>query len=175
MPAATRRFAENNPLRQGFIRMDATTREQYLSSQIFTATPERLHLMLIDGAQRFARQLRDALVAGDNEASTIAGERCRDVLSEMLLCVERSGNDAATRLRSIYTFLIREIAESQIRRQSERVDGVLNVLGIERETWALVCEQAGPRDYRTDAHHADGSVPSFEPPAMPIESFSVRA
>ncbi|MEX2188155.1 MAG: flagellar export chaperone FliS [Pirellulales bacterium] len=155
--------------------MDAATREQYLSAQIFTASPERLHLMLIDGAIRFATQLKTALAADDNEAATTVGERCRNVLGEMLLCVERDGNDAAKRLRSIYTFLIREVADAQIRRQSERIDGVLDVLAIERDTWADLCEKLGPREFRRDTEHADAALPTFEPPALPIESFSVRA
>lgn len=164
--------------------MDAA-REQYLSSQIFTATPERLHLMLIDGAVRFARQLRDALAAGDRETATIVGERCRNVLSEMLLCVDRGANEAAVRLRSIYTFLVREVADAQFRRQAEKLDGVLNVLEIERETWALVCKQAGPRDFRRDEPHAPAphepvsqhapALPQLEPPPLIGESFSFQA
>jgi flagellar protein FliS len=163
--------------------MDSATREQYLSSQIFTATPERLHLMLIDGAIRFAGQLRGALAAGDWDAATNVGERCRNVLSEMLLCVNRDGNDAAKRLRSIYTFLIRDVADAQLRRQADKLDGVLGVLSIERDTWAQVCEQTGERDFRRDAPHDEqraaanmaAPMPSLEPPALPSESFSFRA
>ncbi len=160
--------------------MDAATREQYLSSQIFTASPERLHLMLIDGAIRFARQLREALTASDQETATSVGERCRNVLSEMLLCVERDGNDASKRLRSIYTFLIRQVADAQIRRHTESVDGVLDVLAIERDTWAKMCEQLGPREYRrdaapNDATHFDSASPTFVSPTPAVESFSVEA
>jgi flagellar protein FliS len=160
--------------------MDANAREQYLSSQILTATPERLHVMLIDGAVRFATQLGDALACGDFERATNIGERCRDVLAEMLLCVERNANEAAARLRSIYTFLIREVADAQLRRQSGRVDGVLAVLAIERDTWSQLCEQLGPREFRRDAQHADTAAPTFgSPTAMPVdlpsEPFSMRA
>ena len=165
--------------------MDAHTREQYLSSQVFTATPERLHLMLIDGAIRFARQLHEAIAGRDFETATTVGERCRDVLSEMLLCVEKNDNEAAKRLRSIYTFLIREVAEAQIRREHQRLDGVLNVLDIERETWSQLCEQLGPREFRRDAEHPATAMPTFEPDtaapdaaapdAAPVESFSMRA
>jgi flagellar protein FliS len=156
--------------------MDAAAREQYLSSQVFTATPERLHLMLIDGAIRFARQLRDALAVGDVEAATDVGERCRNVISEMLLCVQRDGNEAAKRVRSIYAFLLREVAEAQLRRESGRIEGVLAVLAIERDTWAEVCETAGPREFRRDeSHPAAATMPSLEPPAMPSESFSFQA
>jgi flagellar protein FliS len=156
--------------------MDAAAREQYLSSQVFTATPERLHLMLIDGAIRFARQLRDALVAGDAEAATNVGERCRNVISEMLLCVQRDGNEAAKRVRSIYAFLLREVAEAQLRRDSGRIEGVLAVLAIERDTWAEVCETAGPREFHRDVSHpAAATMPSLEPPALPSESFSFQA
>jgi flagellar protein FliS len=156
--------------------MDAVAREQYLSSQVFTATPERLHLMLIDGAIRFSRQLRDALAAGDLEAATDVGERCRNVLSEMLLCVQRDGNEAAKRVRSIYAFLLREVAEAQLRRESGRLDGVLDVLAIERDTWTEVCEASGPREFRQDiSHPAVATMPSLEPPALPSESFSFQA
>jgi flagellar protein FliS len=160
--------------------MDTATREQYLASQIFTATPERLHLMLIDGAIRFAGQLCDALHAGDAESATNFGERCRNVLSEMLLGVNRDGNDAAKRLRSIYSFLIRDVTDAQLRRQADRMNGVLRVLSIERDTWAQACERAGESDFRRDephspAAHVPAPMPSLEPPAMPSESFSFRA
>jgi flagellar secretion chaperone FliS len=156
--------------------MDAAAREQYLSSQVFTATPERLHLMLIGGAIRYATLLRDAIVAGDIECASIAGEKCRDILSEMLLCVQRDAHEAAKRVRSIYTFLIREVADAQIRRESGRMEGVLKVLEIERDTWTEVCEKAGPREFRRDDSHPNAAtIPSLEPPVLPSESFSFQA
>lgn len=165
--------------------MDAAAREHYLSSQVLTATPERLHLMLVDGAIRFTRQLRDALAANDRETATSVGDHVRNILGEMLLCIERSDNDAAKRLRSIYAFLIRDVADAQFRRQADKLDGVLEVLAIERETWSLAAEQAGSRDMRRDEPHgaplhpqaspASLALPSLDPPALSGESFSFQA
>jgi flagellar protein FliS len=160
--------------------MDAAAREQYLSSQIFTATPERLHLMLIDGALRFGRQLHEALASGNAETATTAGERCRNILSEMLLCVQRDGNEAAKRVRSVYTFLVREVADAQFWRNADKLTGVLEVLAIERDTWAQVCEQTGPREFRRDepqlpTREPVAPLPSLEPPPLISESFSFRA
>ena len=40
----------------------------YLRTQVLTASPEKLRLMLLDGAIRFTRQGRDGILAKDHEA-----------------------------------------------------------------------------------------------------------
>jgi flagellin-specific chaperone FliS len=39
-----------------------TTAAEYLEAQVLTASPHRLHLLVVDGAIRFARQAQAALL-----------------------------------------------------------------------------------------------------------------
>jgi len=145
--------------------MDALARQQYLSSQVLTASPQRLQLLLVDGALRFAQRLRDAIERSDAEGISEAGARCREILTEVLTSIRRDQTELTTRLRSIYFFLVREVGEAQFKRDAGRADGVIRVLSIERETWQEACTAAEAQTPIAPAPNTD---------ATPHESFSIR-
>jgi flagellar protein FliS len=142
--------------------MDQRTREQYLEAQIFTATPQRLHLLLIGGAQRFALQLRNALEGASMEAAGASAARLRDVLTEMLTSVTRDDTEVARRMRALYVYLIRELGEAMLHHSVAHVDNIVSILAIEHETWQLAAQQS-----------AEGTTPAAEAafsPSAPINS-----
>lgn len=171
--------------------MDDRTREQYLEAQILTATPERLHLLLISGAKRFSLQLRAALESNSMDAAGNASSRLRDVLTEMLTSVARDDSEVTKRMRSLYLYLIRELGEAMLHTSTARVDNILAILDIEQETWQQVCQNASATaetpasiaDY-TPSHSGVGhsgmpaSAAAFNPlltADLPNEPFSLQA
>jgi flagellar protein FliS len=116
--------------------------ETYLESQVMTATPQRLRLMLIDGAIRFARQAIQFW--GDDGAAPESIEavvRCRAVISELLSSVREDGTELPKQVAGIYLFLFQNLTEAQLNRDVEKVEETVRVLEVERETWTQVCEQ----------------------------------
>ena len=151
--------------------MDQRTRETYLETQINTATPQKLHLMLIEGALRFSREaVRHSQEEKDAEAAEAAG-RCRRVLSELLAGIRADESNTAEKVAAVYTYLYQTITEIQLHHQWDNLFDVIRVLEVERETWAKVCEQMpeapDPGESKTIAEVTTGHVESIAPIAYP--------
>ncbi|MBC7854126.1 MAG: flagellar protein FliS [Pirellulaceae bacterium] len=127
----------------------------YLETQIATATPQRLRLMLIDGALRRARQTAEAWAGpspGDALEPLIG---CRSIVAELIAGIREGSSPLADKVLGIYLFLFRELTEAQLRNDVARVGGVIRVLEEERITWQEVCatlgESAGDSPYHLPA------------------------
>ena len=66
--------------------------DAYLETQVLTASPERLHLMVVDAAIRFARQSFVALEEKNIEAAYLALTRSRSCISEILTGIDAKPN-----------------------------------------------------------------------------------
>jgi flagellar protein FliS len=122
--------------------MSTTAPNSYLRDAILTATPEQLQLMLYDGAIRFARQGRDALVAKDYETSFERLSRAQAVVSEMETGLRHEINpDLCDRMAAVYRFIYRKLVDGSVNRDPSHVADALKVLQIERETWAMLIDK----------------------------------
>ena len=121
--------------------MTATAREVYLESQVLTATPQKLRLLLIDGALRFAKQIVPHWENDDSSAALESVARCRRIITELLTVMTDDGSEIITQLRGIYSFMFRHLTEAQSQQNPHMVEEVIRLLEVERETWQLVCEQ----------------------------------
>lgn len=123
---------------------DPTT-DAYLRTRVMTASPEELRLLLLDGSLRFARQGRHGIVEHDHEATFEGITQCRAIIAELLTTIRDDVESSlAERVKSVYGFLFRELAEIGISREDNRLrrlDRVIELLDYERETWVLVMEQ----------------------------------
>jgi flagellar protein FliS len=119
----------------------ATQNSHYLESKVLTAPPHRLHLMLIEGAVRFARQAEEALRRDDQPAAAAALLRVIDIVGEMLAGVRQQKSELNTKLADLYWFLFRRVTEAKINADSAALADALRILEYERQTWLLVCEK----------------------------------
>ncbi|MCH7812584.1 MAG: flagellar export chaperone FliS [Planctomycetes bacterium] len=134
----------------------------YLRNSVLTASPEQLQLMLYDGAIRFARQGKDALVANDFETSYERLSRAQAIIIEMEAGLRHEVNpELCERMAAIYGFLYRKLVEASVRKDPSAIDDALKILDIERETWVLLIE-------KVQAARADGNgpAPSADPTAQ---------
>ena len=121
--------------------MQENSREAYLETQISTATPQKLRLMLIDGGIRFARLGQIAWQEDRPDDAFEHVSRCRAIVSELLAGVRVEQSDLTRQVAAIYGFLFTLLTEAQAHRDSGRLEQVIRVLEEERVTWAAVCEQ----------------------------------
>ncbi|MGY8770513.1 MAG: flagellar export chaperone FliS [Pirellulales bacterium] len=120
--------------------MQYDSQDSYLETEILTATPQKLQLLLINGAIRFTLQAKQLKENGDDEQAWESLLRCREIIAEILSGIKHEGNDVIRQVASIYLFLFRELSEIQINDEYEKLAGVAKVLEIERETWSQLCE-----------------------------------
>jgi flagellar protein FliS len=121
--------------------MERTASDTYLETQITTATPQRLRLMLVEGAIRLARRTIDLWGEDRNEEALESLIRCRGVVSELLSGVKDDGTPLARQVMGIYLFLFTTLTESQLTRDAVRLNAAIHVLEEERATWQAVCHQ----------------------------------
>ena len=121
--------------------MDAAIRDAYLETQIVTATPQRLRLMLIDEAIRRIRAAQAADDGGRKEDATTILGRCREILTELMAGVEPDRSPLAKRVLGVYVFLFSTLVEVQFGGDFGRLADMLRVLEEERLTWQAICEQ----------------------------------
>jgi len=130
--------------------MTPQPREQYLATEVMTASPQRLHLMLIEGALRFLHKARQHWAAEENELARQAIVRARKIVADILAGFERDLDPGlVNQVASLYAFVYRTLIEATFRPDDAKLADVLRVFEIERDTWRRVCDdlaaaQSGP-------------------------------
>ncbi len=113
----------------------ATAQQAYRDSAILTAPPERLVVMLYDGAHRFLFQAAHAMRQGDLAASNNRLQRAEAIISELRSTLDMSAGEIAERLEAIYAFCQRLLLEARLKRDPQRIEQVAELLAELREAW----------------------------------------
>lgn len=125
----------------------------YLRTQVLTASPEQLRLMLLDGAIRFALQAADGLAEKDYEASYNGITQARAIVLELATSIRADvDSELAGRVQSVYMYLYRELIDASLNRDQARLAKSIELLRYERETWSMLMEKlAAERAANPDA------------------------
>ena len=126
-----------------------SVRHAYLETQIATAAPQQLRLMLIEGALRLARQTADAWREERRDEALDTLIRCRSIITELISGIRAGSSQLADKVLGIYVFLFQELTEAQLRRDASRIDGIIRVLEEERATWQELCAAASSNQPHT--------------------------
>ena len=122
--------------------MQATARESYLATEVMTAPPQKLQLLLIEGAMRFCNLALARWEQGDQEAAGEALTRAQGVITELIAGVRPEHNrELARKATSIYLYLFRTLVDAHMRHDAQMVQDAMRVLEIERGTWQEVCRR----------------------------------
>ena len=125
--------------------MNATIRDQYLETQVNTATPQRLRLMLIEEALRQIRAGQAAFEVDTFDEGAAAIGHAREIIAELIGGIHPDETPLARQVLGIYLFLFSTLAEAQFSKDKQRLGEALKVLEEERQTWQAVCEQMPER------------------------------
>ena len=117
----------------------AAAQNAYRDSAILTAPPERLVVMLYDGAHRFLFQAAAALRSGDLVTTNAKLQRAEAIIKELRSTLNFDAGELATRLEAIYAFCQRHLLEARLERDPERIEQVISLLGDLREAWEQIC------------------------------------
>ena len=88
----------------------------YTESSVLTAPPERLVVMLYDGAIRFLKQAAVAERGGQHQMFLDRLRRAEAIIDELNVTLDMSQGEVAARLRSIYLFCKRHLVEAHLKR-----------------------------------------------------------
>jgi len=115
---------------------------EYLRTKVLTASPEELHLMLYDGAIRFAEEGKSALEKGNLDQAYNALVRAQNIVLEMSSGLDHEVNpDLCAKMSSLYNFIYRRLVEANLKREVAPIDDALKILNYQRETWVLLMQK----------------------------------
>lgn len=135
--------------------MQSTAHQEYLAAEVFTATPQKLQLMLIDGALRQGEKAKQQLAAGARETAGEAIIKCQEIVTEILAGLNRDAGESLVRqIAGIYNFIFRRLVAAHVKLDVTALDEALALLRTERDTWQAVCDKFGSS---VAAPPADGS------------------
>jgi flagellar secretion chaperone FliS len=120
----------------------AAAKLAYTEASVMTASPEKLVIMLYDGAIRFLTQAAAALRAGALTQSRDRVRRGQAVIEELNRSLDLSQGEVAVRLRSIYGFCTRHLIESTAQSDPDGYEQVVELLAGLRESWAEIAATA---------------------------------
>ncbi|NLX99773.1 MAG: flagellar export chaperone FliS [Rhodopirellula sp.] len=150
--------------------MSFSAQDNYLTTEVLTATPQRLQLLLVEAAIRCCGQARRHWA---DEQSLEASEsliHAQNIVTEMLTSLNHQGDETAKKLASVYLFVFRALTEANLEHDEDQLNSAIRVLETERETWQQVCRKFGSSEASQSAGHVSLSNIAASP-AAPLVSF----
>lgn len=151
--------------------MPGTARQQYLTTEVMTASPQKLHLMLIEGAMRFVYKARQHGAAGEDEPAREAVSRARRIMADILAGFKKDLDPGlVNQVTLLYGFVYRTLLEAAFSFDDAKLAGVLRILEIERDTWRQVCADLAGQ-FRPEPQHPSPPrpIPQGVLDALPLE------
>ena len=114
----------------------------YRQTSVATATPEKLLLMLYDGAIRFLRQARLAMEQQDLESTNKWLGKLQDIFVELNTSLDLDQGEIALNLRKLYEFYQNEVIMANVEKNVDRLQPVEEFLKLFREMWAEAAKKS---------------------------------
>lgn len=108
--------------------------QAYQQNSVQTASPERLLLMLYDGAIRFMNQAKASLEKGDLAKVHTDLVKAQDVLTELMVTLNMD-YEISHQLLPLYEYYRNRLIEANTKKAVEPIDEVLDFMTDLRQTW----------------------------------------
>jgi len=114
--------------------INANAYQQYKYNSIMSASPERLLLMLLDGAIKFVNLAKRDLEEGNIEGVNHNLGRTQDIIVELGQSLDMD-QEISLELAKLYEFLYNQIIEANIKKDIVLLEPVEDMLKELRSTW----------------------------------------
>ncbi|HHW71865.1 MAG TPA: flagellar export chaperone FliS [Firmicutes bacterium] len=115
--------------------------QAYRQTQVSTASPGELLIMLFDGAIRFGRQAQEHIKRGEMEAASQKLIRVQDIVSELNFALDLRVGDIAENLQQLYEYIYERLVKANIKKDVDAIEEALHLLSELKETWEQVVAQ----------------------------------
>jgi flagellar protein FliS len=117
----------------------ASYKSAYRSAEIETLSQRDLLIRLFQGAERFLNLAMMGMQNRQIEASSTNCQKARAIFVELLATLNyEKGGEIAVQLRDLYSFLIAQITEANLRKEPNRIGRLLPIVATLREGWEQV-------------------------------------
>lgn len=143
----------------------ANARQQYLKTQVETASKEQLVVMLFDGILRFTEQARKAIREKAIEDCHNALMRAEAIVMELIVTVDKEkGGDIAKNLIGLHAYAYNALVQCNLHKDEAKIDEVQNIYRKLREGWVGAMTTLG---IGSQAQQSAAPVLPGQPPAAP--------
>ncbi len=108
--------------------------KQYQQNSIMSATPERLMLMLFEGAIKFVRLARRSIEEKDIVGANHNLTRAQAIITELDQSLDMS-YDVSENLSGVYDFIYRQLVDANIKKDVTSLDVAEAMLEDLKDTW----------------------------------------
>jgi flagellar protein FliS len=134
--------------------------KQYQQTQIQTASPEKILIMLYDGAIQFLNKAKVAIESKnieDTHNNIISAQR---IITEFMNTLDiNSGGEMAKNLFSLYEYLHYRLVQANLKKDIEMIDEVIIHLKDLKQTWEEAIKIA-QKERSQQQIHTESSVQS---------------
>ncbi len=103
--------------------------KQYQTNNITTATPEKLMIMLLDGAIQFLQKAKTAIDEKNLQDRATNLESARKIIRELMRTIDlENGNDVAHQLFRLYNKMAMKLIKANVSKNSQLVQEVIDDL-----------------------------------------------
>ena len=103
--------------------------KQYQTSNITTATPEKLMIMLFDGAIQFLQKAKTAIIEKNLKDRSFNLESARKIIRELMRTIDlENGNDVSKSLFVLYNKMAMKLIKANVSKNSDMIDEVIQDL-----------------------------------------------
>lgn len=114
----------------------------YKNNSVNYASKEQLLLMLTEGAVKFGKIARQAIVDKDIKKAHDALVRTQDIFSELMISLDQNAGEWAVQLYRVYEFIKERLIEANIKKDLEIIDEILPLIEDINETWKEAYKRA---------------------------------
>lgn len=126
--------------------------KQYQASNVNTATPEKLMIMMFDAALQFLQKAKAAIAEGNLKERSTNIDGARKIIRELMRTIDlENGNDVSKQLFKLYNRMAMNLIKANVQRNAALIDTVIEDISnirwgfqkaIEIQTGVTTLEQA---------------------------------
>lgn len=137
--------------------------KQYQTSNVTTASPEKLMIMLFDGALQFLQKAKTAIVENNLKERSENIDGARKIIRELMRTIDlENGNDVARSLFRLYNKMAMNLIRANVHRSVDKIDEVIEDItnirwgfqkAIEIQNGIITVEEAMKEMPQNDIQH----------------------
>lgn len=112
----------------------------YKKNQIETASPKQLVVLLYEGAIKRVRLAELAIEKNDITKANTNILKAQDIVTELMVSLnhQNGANAIASELHVLYSYMINQLIQANIQKDTEKLVGTRNLLSELRDAWASI-------------------------------------
>lgn len=107
----------------------------YKQNSVNTASKEQLLLMLVDGAVKYTKIARLAIMEKNMPRAHKELVRVQDIFLELMITMDKSAGKYMEDLYNLYDFIKGELAKANMKKDVKIIDDVLPLIEEVRDMW----------------------------------------